>query len=96
MPKNYQKILKKNLNINYIINNQIILFKFIQIHTNVNWYDVSYKYILSENFIRKFQNKVNWDYISKYQILSENFIGEFQDKVNWWYILNFQKLSEKF
>ena len=96
MPKNYQKILKKNLNINYIINNQIILFKFIQIHTNVNWYDVSYKYILSENFIRKFQNKVNWDYISEYQILSENFIGEFQDKVNWWYILNFQKLSEKF
>ena len=58
MPKNYQKILKKNLNINYMINNQIILFKFIQIHTNVNWYDVSYKYILSENFIRKFQNKV--------------------------------------
>ena len=45
-----------------MINNQIILFKFIQIHTNVNWYDVSYKYILSENFIRKFKNKVNWDY----------------------------------
>ena len=43
-----------------MINNQIILFKFIQIHTNVNWHDISYKYILSENFIRKLQDVVNF------------------------------------
>ncbi len=79
-----------------MIDNQKILYKFIQTNDNVNWSIISYKYILSKNFIRKFKYKLDWYEISKYQILSENFIGEFQDKVNWWYILNFQKLSEKF
>ena len=79
-----------------MVDNQRILLKFIQIHTNVNWYDVSYKYILSENFIRKFQDKVNWVSISIHQKLSENFIIEFQDKVNLDLILTYQTLSEDF
>jgi len=41
-----------------MVNNQIILLKFIQTNKNVNWYIISYKYILSENFIIEFQNKV--------------------------------------
>ena len=58
-----------------MIDNQIILYKFIQINnTNVNWADVSYKYKLSENLIRKFKNEVFWNLISSYQNLSENFI----------------------
>ena len=65
-----------------MINNQIILLKFIQINKNIDWYIISDKYILSENFIREFQNKVDCDYISEYQTLSENFIRELQDKVN--------------
>ena len=49
-----------------MIINQIILFKFIQIHINADWYNVSDKYTLSENFIRKFRNKVYW-----YNIISK-------------------------
>ena len=64
-----------------MINNQKILLKFIQINKNVSWPKISYKYILSENFIREFQNKVNWHRISEYQKLSENFIQEFKHKI---------------
>ena len=55
-----------------MINNQKILFKFIQINKNINWYVISYRYKLSENFIHEFQDKVYCDEISKYQKLSEN------------------------
>ena len=80
-----------------MIDNQIILLKFIQVNTNINWYYISYQYILSENFIKKFQNNVDCDNISSYiQKLSENFIREFQDKVNWYYISINQKLSINF
>ena len=59
-----QKILFKNLNINYMINNQIILLKFIQTNnTNVDWNYISFYYTLSENFIHKFENHLNWYYI---------------------------------
>ncbi len=79
-----------------MINNQKILYKFIQTNKNINWTYISTFYILSENFIWKFQDKVNWCYISKYQTLSENFIREFKDKVDWYQISIHQKLSEKF
>jgi len=51
---------------------------------------------LSENFIRKFQDKLDWNSISEFQNLSENFIREFQDKLDWNSISEFQKLSENF
>ncbi len=62
-----------------MINNQIILLKFIQINTNVNWNYISENYKLSENFIKKFQDKFDWDYISMKQKLSESFIIEFKN-----------------
>jgi len=65
-----------------MVNNQIILFKFIQINKNVDWLYISVYYKLSENFIREFQDKVNWVNISIYQKLSENFIIEFKHKIN--------------
>ena len=64
-----------------MINNQKILFKFIQTNKNVDWYKISYFYKLSENFIREFQDKVNWYYILEYQTLSENFKEEFKHKI---------------
>ena len=64
-----------------MVNNQIILFKFIQINKNVDWLYISVYYKLSENFIREFQDKVHWVHISYKQELSENFIREFKDKV---------------
>jgi hypothetical protein len=53
-------------------------------------------YILTEDFIRKYQDRVNWDYISRDQILSESFIIEFKDKIRLKYITVNQKLSEEF
>ena len=79
-----------------MIDNQIILYKFIQINKNVNWYNISDKYILSDNFIQEFQDKVDLKYISIYKKLSENFIREFQDKIDWYFILKYQELSEYF
>lgn len=61
-----------------------------------NWFDISINYELSEEFIRKFQNKVIWHYICQYQKLSESFIMELKNKVSWLYISRYQKLSEKF
>ena len=79
-----------------MIHNQTILYKFIQVNTNINWYYISYQYILSENFIREFQNMVNWPNISYDQKLSEDFIREFKNKVNWIIISKNQTLSENF
>ena len=63
-----------------MIDNQIILLKFIQTNKNVDYIYISYFYILSENFIREFQNNVDWYQISITQNLSENFIREFKYK----------------
>jgi hypothetical protein len=43
-----------------MINNQKILFKFIQINENVDYIHISCSYKLSENFIRRFKNNVYW------------------------------------
>ena len=65
-----------------MINNQIILFKFIEINDNVNWNHISIDYKLSENFIREFKDKVNWWCMLNYQKLSEKFKEEFKHKLN--------------
>jgi len=68
-------------------------------YNNLNhdeWSFVSRYGSLSEDFIRKFQDKVYWYNISYYQKLSESLIREFKDKVNWSYISEYQKLSESF
>jgi len=46
-----------------------------------DWYDLSAKHKLSENFIREFQDQVEWHWILYYQILSEEFFLEFKDKL---------------
>jgi len=60
------------------------------------WDSCSRQQILSEGFIRKFQDFVNWSFISEYQKLSEDFIREFKDRVDWYFISFSQKLSESF
>ena len=77
-----------------MVDNQKILYKFIQINTNIDWSNISCYYKLSENFIREFQNKVDWSSISRCQTLSETFIREFQDKIDWYWISENQTLSE--
>jgi hypothetical protein len=62
----------------------------------VDWVSISKDKILSESFIREFQDDVDWGWISQYQTLSEEFIREFQDDVDWYWISYKQKLSENF
>ena len=61
-----------------------------------DWKEISKFQNLSENFIRKYQDKVNWRNISNYQKLSEDFIRDHQDKVDWTNISHHQTLSEDF
>jgi hypothetical protein len=60
------------------------------------WNHISEHQVLSEEFIRKYQNKVDWISISVYQKLSEEFIREFKYKVFWPFIFKYQDLSEDF
>jgi predicted AlkP superfamily pyrophosphatase or phosphodiesterase len=62
----------------------------------VDWVSISKDKILSESFIREFQDDVDWYWISYKQKLSENFIREFADKVDWRWISVQQTLSEDF
>ena len=50
----------------------------------INWNIASKDYVLSEDFIREFQDVVDWKYISGCQNLSESFIREFQDRIDWY------------
>jgi len=80
-----------------IISKISIFFLRIRLYFNcINWTNLSRDQVLSEDFIREFQDKVDWDYISINQILSENFIREFKDKVDWHWISKYQTLSEEF
>ena len=64
--------------------------------TKRKWINISVNQKLSEDFIRKYQDKVDWYWISRCQILSEDFIREFQHKVYWPYISQYQKVSKEF
>jgi len=65
--------------------------------SKINWLNVACnKEILTEEFIKEFQNKISWWAVSSYQVLSEDFIREFQDKVDWDIISFSQDLSESF
>ncbi len=65
-------------------NNQIILYKFIQTNYNVNWFSICFYHILSENFIREFENKVDWrDVYQCIKYYPKTSYLEFQNKVYW-------------
>lgn len=48
---------------------------------DIDWLFVSSICVLSEDFIRIFQDKVVWHKIIKYQQLSDEFKEEFKDKI---------------
>ena len=61
-----------------------------------NWKLISKNKILSEEFIREFQDFVDWMYVTAFQTLSEEFIREFQEKVSWTYVSSRQFLTDEF
>jgi len=62
----------------------------------LNWWEISAEYKLSNAFIREFKDSVHWGLIFAHQKVSEAFIKEFKDVVNWVLISGSQKLSEAF
>ena len=80
-----------------IIKNTNLPYRFvIRFQDKLDWWAISQKQTLSEDFIRDFQHKVDWKRICNTQTLSEDCIREFQDKVHWWNICNSQKRNENF
>jgi len=65
---------------------------------NRNWFYICQQCILSESFIREFENYVDWSDITLFQKLSEEFIIEFldKDKFDWCNVCVYQRLSEDF
>ena len=63
---------------------------------DIDWYIISCDYILSEEFIQKYQQYIYWRVISHTQKLSEDFIERYEDKLCWWLMSMHQKFSESF
>jgi len=85
--------------LNHILEHQKLSEKFLYKHSenfNIGQFRIISKFqILSEDFIREFQNNICWHNISYHQKLSEDFIREFQNKLNWKF-LGHNNLSSSF
>ena len=55
------------------------LIKMIESGKNIDWFYISEKYTLSEDFIRRYKNNVCWYDIKRCQKLSNDFKYEFKD-----------------
>jgi hypothetical protein len=60
---------------------------------NAAWKLLSLDYELSENLIRRYQDKVDWYRISQFQKLSEDFVIEFENKINFIQLMRNKNLS---
>ncbi len=58
--------------------------------------DISHHSVLSEDFIREYEDRVVWGYICDKQNLSEDFVREFKVKVFWGYDNLYRNLSPEF
>lgn len=61
-----------------------------------DWDYLCKNYVLSNKFMRKYNEYLNWSYICRTQKLSEEFMDDYSNKLDWDYISIFQELSEKF
>ena len=76
-----------NITEEFIENN----FHLVSLNDTVNLYSN-----LSEEFIKKYEDKINFEILQICQILSEEFIKSRIDKINLNYIIMYQTLSEEF
>lgn len=63
---------------------------------DVDFMEISQRYILSENIIREFKDWLHWDFIGSDQKLSEEFIIEHLEYIDWYCTFVSQKLSDDF
>ncbi len=73
-----------------------ILCRKLRPNEKINWYTISRRYPLSEEFINLYHNHLDWYWISSKQRLSERLMNVFSDKLDWWEISLKQKMSEDF
>ena len=59
----------------------------------LNWDNISYYQVLSENFMNNHKDEINWVHISAKQVCGQEFIRENRDKVNWHNIIVYQPSS---
>jgi len=76
--------------------NRIIKKKKYKDANEIIWDYIAYHQVLSEDFIREFQDRLNWKDISKFSYLSKNFIIEFRDKLDLEEMLRKKKISQEF
>ena len=74
-----------------LLTDEIIITRITKVK-KINWTMFCEKYIISEDFIRKFQKVIDWYAISEYQLLSEEFLNKFKDKINWYRLFCFNEL----
>lgn len=69
-----------------VINWTNVSFSNIQRYENykedVDWVRLSYHEDLTEDFMRRNQERLNWNFLSSHQIMTDEFVGEFEDRVN--------------
>lgn len=65
-------------------------------NSDIDWVRVSFRYCLSEDFIRKYKDYLYWDYVSQYQPMSEKFMKEHKNYLSFKYISSYQILSWDF
>ena len=51
--------------------------------SSADWYRISKKGNLSEDFMREFKEEIYWGVVYVKQILSDDFLIELQDTINW-------------
>jgi hypothetical protein len=50
--------------------------------SEANWKYISKHKKLSEEFMKKNEDKINWYYVSQFQKLSEEFMSKYENKIN--------------
>lgn len=74
---------------NFIANNHphnfsIEFFKRVKtLMSFLDWWALSQRYVLSEEFIETFQDRLSWDHICFNQNLSVEFIVKHKNKIDW-------------
>lgn len=61
---------------------------------DIDWCRIVMINLLSEDFIKEFQDRICWDCVSSHQVLSSNFIIEFQDKLDLEAMLEIETISQ--
>ncbi len=87
--------IKSRFTSSFVQYSAAFLEKYMYLFKKRHWKQISKTQALSEDFIRKYQDKLDWKFISRYQKLSEDLLNDFEALLHWPYIEKYQSLSPK-